>query len=258
MGSNDVLFSQNKQNEPGLAVNPVNPTSWPPARTTTSTWRRATPATTARARSPQASGCRASSSPPTRGVRGCSRRTPASPPAPHRAASGQPDVAPGQPPAGDTGCVPDPNGPIGTLPHYFASGMVSNGDPEVVFGPVPDDDGDFSWANGQRLYYANIATPFPGEPRVCRCGRDRGLADRRHRGRDRRRQRRLDAPGRGDQAELRAVQRQGAALGRQRRVEPALRQRIRVQRRRSAARPDPSRCCSPAPPTAATPGLPGS
>src|SRR6476660_3174651 len=63
-------------------------------------------------------------------------------------------------PGPDPGCSPDPNGPIGTLPLYFENGLVSDGDPGVAIGPKPGPGG-FSWSNGERLYYSNLTSNFP-------------------------------------------------------------------------------------------------
>jgi hypothetical protein len=61
----------------------------------------------------------------------------------------------------DPGCAPAV-GLIGTIPWYFENGLVADGDPALAFGPQPGPSG-FSWANGSRLYYANLTSNFPGK-----------------------------------------------------------------------------------------------
>jgi hypothetical protein len=59
----------------------------------------------------------------------------------------------------DSSTTPCPHpGPIGTLPWYFENGLTSDGDPSVAFGPVKGTNGRFSYSNGTRLYYANLTS----------------------------------------------------------------------------------------------------
>jgi hypothetical protein len=64
---------------------------------------------------------------------------------------------------GPAECTPT-TGPIGTLPWYAEAGLASDGDPALAFGPRPGPDGRFAWDNGSRLYYANLTSSIGAAP----------------------------------------------------------------------------------------------
>jgi hypothetical protein len=47
-------------------------------------------------------------------------------------------------------------------PGWIARDLVSDGDPVIAYGPKPDADGNFAFANGVRAYYATLASYKPG------------------------------------------------------------------------------------------------
>jgi hypothetical protein len=152
VGSNDLVFSQNKQNEPAVAINPIAPSIL------------------------------AAGSNDEIDLEACNVRDPTTCPftqgvgvsgiyfsldAGHTwtqpTYSGWTARHCGTPILPPPGAICDPTvGPIGTLPRYFESGLVADGDPALAFGPKPGPGG-FSWSNGWRLYYANLSSNFSAE-----------------------------------------------------------------------------------------------
>src|SRR5213082_2202930 len=146
VGSPPSPFSQNKQNEPAVAVNPINPSI--------------IAAGVNEEIDMEACNNRADTTCPFTGGVGTSGIY-------FSDDSGSSWMQPTYSGWTARDCLgPDPCsphvGPIGTLPRYYENGLVSDGDPAVGFGPQRGANGHFSLSNGWRLYYANLTANFSG------------------------------------------------------------------------------------------------
>lgn len=154
VGSNDTVFSQDKQNEPALAVDPAHPNILVAGANDNI----------------DLEGCNAgddTTCPFTSGVGttgvyfsfdgGASWQQPTA----YSGYSARTCI--GTAGISTDPCVPltpEDGGQIGTLPWYYENGLVSDGDPAVAFGPAPSSSGSFDWSNGSRLYFANLTANF--------------------------------------------------------------------------------------------------